>query len=135
MYMEHLAIKSVVSLFSILGYSISKNTVYRYFKLFSVLVYHMRVVKNNLSFSSPVEVDETLIYKRTTNRFVLYTMKNRKKWKLMSLIFKHVNQGNIIFSDCFSAYVNNQRIPRLSYLDQIGYNHFPIDHSIGKFFF
>ena len=115
----------------------------------------MKQLKETMEFASPVEIDETLVYKlrkglngrliktklwvvgiieRSSGKFVLYTMKKRKKWLVLCLILKHVKLGTRIYSDCFSIYINNNTIPKQSYLDDLGYDHLSIDHSIGNFF-
>ena len=154
-YLENLSISTTISLSKqILPSRISRPTIFKYFKLFSCLVYYcIKEIKNHIVFNGPVEVDETLLYRfrkgrlgrtvkkklwvlgiidRPTGRCIFYTMKRRFKWLVLSLIIKHVKPGGVIYTDCFSIYVNNQIYPRESYLESLGFIHFAIDHSLRK---
>ena len=153
MYLEHIPIKNVINLSGgSFNKNLSRNTVFQYLKMLSVIIfYFMRNMHNSIVFEGPVEVDETLLYKlrkgrrgrliktkiwvlgiidRITNKCIFYPLKRRMKWKVLSLIFRHLRPGATIYTDCFSIYVNNLAVPRVSYLEQMGYNHISIDHSI-----
>ena len=157
MYCENLPIPKISRLSkSYIGKSISKVSLYRYFRMFNILIYYeMKRIKDSLELDGEIEIDETVLYKlrkgrrgrlaktkvwvfgmveRHTGRCIFYSLKKRRRWKILFLIFKHVKQGSRIFTDCFSTYVNNLVFPKISYLEMIGFDHFPIDHSISKLF-
>jgi transposase-like protein len=106
----------------------------------------------SLFLSGPVELDETLLYKlkrgyrgrliktkiwlfgikcRKTKKFVLYPMARRNRFRVMSIIQKHVREMSVIYTDCFSIYVNNRTRPKTSFLKGLNYVHLWVDHSRG----
>ena len=103
-------------------------------------------------FNEPVEIDETLLYKikkgnalgrlvkirfwligikgRVTGRFVVYRLRFRNKETLHRIILRHVAYGQIIYMDCWSAYVNNRSHPPQFHLSQFGFVHLFVDQKI-----
>ena len=65
---------------------------------------------------------------RETKQTKLFYVENRKKNTLLSLILQHVEPGSVIISDKFSSYLNIKRDE--SFLDNFGYYHFWVNHSI-----
>lgn len=106
----------------------------------------------SILFDEETEIDETLLYKkkyrdnlgrkrkihlwvfcikgRQTNKFVLYLLQKRTKESLFGKILQHIGHASTIYSDCYSAYVNNRTIPKESYLEKLGYNHLFVNHKI-----
>ena len=113
---------------------------------------YVRRELSTILLDGPVEIDETLIYKvkrgqadgrlakiriwlfgiksRQSGRFVLYPLLYRDKEALYKIILTHVPYGSLIYSDCWSAYVNNKTSPKTSHLANLGYLHLFVDHSV-----
>ena len=99
----------------------------------------------------PVELDETLVYRtkksralgrvirikiwligikcRVTKRFVLYPTRFRDRNLVLRILQRHVQPNAVVFTDCFSMYVNNRTSPKQSHLSQYGYLHIFINHK------
>jgi len=132
----------------------SKNTVQKYFKLFTDIAYiYYTQNLNSILLTGEVEVDETLIFKpkktqakghgsyqlplmwllgmieRGTKRFIIIPVKTRDEPTLMNILLKYINCNATIYTDCHSVYVNNRIFPKESRLLDYGYNHQYVDHS------
>jgi hypothetical protein len=103
----------------------------------------------NLKLPGPCEIDETPIYRekpgypfareykiqywfigircRTTKQFVVYPVLWRNHETLMMIILRHVPLGATIYSDCWSAYINNRT--KQSHLMKYGYVHYVVNHT------
>ncbi len=57
-------------------------------------------------------------------------MNKRLRENIMIIILRHVKKKAIIYSDCFSVYVNNKAYPKYSFLSDYGYFHLYVDHKI-----
>ena len=65
---------------------------------------------------------------RETKQVKLFYVENRKKQTLLPLILQNIAPGSVIISDKFASYVNIRRDE--SHLDEHGYYHFWVNHSI-----
>lgn len=130
---------------------ISKLTVRSWFRKFRRLVCrHINHEINNTVLPGPVEIDECMLFRskrgyedrarpyrnhiwvfglkcRTTKKFVLIPLRFRTRGIIVQLILKHVAHGAWVYTDCWSAYINNRS--RESYLEPWGYVHFYVNHS------
>ena len=101
-------------------------------------------------FTEEVEIDETMVYKekkgypfargyrtqfwfigiksRNSQAFVIYPVMWRNRDTLLRIILKHVMTGVTIYTDSWSAYVNNRT--RESYLRKFNYIHHFVNHSV-----
>ena len=104
---------------------------------------------HNTVLDGPCEIDETPLYKqkpgypharnykkqcwligikcRSTGKFVIYPVLWRNKATLLRILLKHVAYGSTIYSDCWSAYINNRT--KESHLSDLGYIHYVVNHS------
>ena len=143
---------------SILNYSfvsekMNINTVRHYFGIFSTIVYDtIYDCMNTTLLDGEVEIDETCLVKdkkssaphrrpknsfqwlfglkkRGSTEFVVYPVMKRDSANIIPLILKHVDIKAIIYSDCYSVYVNNNTTPKSSNLIQYGYGHLYVNHK------
>ena len=129
------------------------NTVNHYYDIFNRIVMDHYISQLDLIIlDGSVEIDETRLFKehntkanhrlyqshdvwlfglieRSTKRFILFPISNREENTLTKVIIKFVKKGSIIYSDCYSSYVNIRSTPKRSKISQFGYIHFFINHS------
>ena len=120
-------------MFDLLSYENAKkcHNILRFCEIDETLFYKLKKGRNGRILRTKIWV--VGIIERNSNKSVFYSMRIRKKWRILSIIFKHVKIGSTIYTDSFSTYINNQSFPKISYLESLGYRHFAIDHSLRKF--
>jgi len=151
-FADGFTIQQIYRLLKPLGASISLNTVRKYTKTIRLLIHlYIQESLSNLILPGPVEIDEACCYKirrgdhgrlaktiywvfglkcRTTKQVIIYPVLYRNRKTIIPIIRKHILPGTIIYSDMFSCYFNNRVSPPESYLQQFGYIHYGINHSI-----
>lgn len=67
---------------------------------------------------------------RTTKKVVIYPILFRNRNTIIPIIKNHVALGATIYSDMYSCYFNNRKNPPESFLQQFGYTHSGVNHSI-----
>ena len=69
--------------------------------------------------------------KKTRNlSFYCYSVEERDRGTLETLILKHIKIGSRVYSDCYSVYVNNRATPKKSHLIKYGYTHYFVNHRV-----
>jgi len=66
---------------------------------------------------------------RKVKKFIIIPVTSHEETNLLRLIFKFVKIGSIIYSDCFSCYVNNNVFPKKSKLANYDYIHKYVNHK------
>ena len=152
-YIADFSPKKVYLILFFKGIDISLKTIHVYYK--KIMLIKNNYVKNemrNCILGGPVEIDESMIYKtkrginrrgriglirmwlfglkcRNSGRIILYPVLKRTKVKLLLIILRHVRRGALIYSDCWSAYVNNHVTPKQSFLRPFGFYHLFVNHD------
>ena len=60
---------------------------------------------------------------------LLFTIPNRRAETILPIILTNINYGELIYSDCFSVYLDNRKTPKESNLAKFGYRHHWVNHS------
>ena len=130
---------------------LSLKTLRKYYRILSrlIMVYHAESMERKV-LRGEVEIDESLVYKirrgdhgrlakirvwllglrqRGSKTCLVYTLPSRTRSVILPLIWRHVAVHSTIYTDCFSAYVDNSTFPRSSHLSIYGYHHLMINHS------
>ena len=138
---------------------IAKSTALKYFAVFRKMIsFFLREFLPFIELPGPVELDETFIGSRrigripgrhetvfggalnllinwfllgikcrSTGRIIIYHVPDKSAASLVPIILNHVPEGATIYSDKASMYVNNHR--NTSRLDELGYEHYWVNHS------
>ena len=153
-YLDEFTVKQTLKLIrqNIPNAKANVKTVRRWFQKLDLLISpFIQREMTNQRFDGEVEIDETLIYRvkkslargrpirnrfwlfgiksRVNKRFVIYATRFRDRDTLTRLILRHVERYSIIFTDCYSIYVNNRVTPKRSLLSKYGYLHLFVNHS------
>lgn len=156
LFLDNQSISGAVSVFknSLFGSKLSRNTVKKYFSLFTNITYYYYTQQLNCTMlCGDVEIDESLIFKpkktrarrvrpyghpsmwlmgmieRHTKKFIVVPVETRDDPTLMNIIFNYINCNSTVYSDCHSVYVNNRVFTKESRIIDYGYNHQFVDHS------
>lgn len=136
----------------LINLQISNKTIQKYFKMFSKITYHYYFMQHkNIVLEGEVEIDETHLYKvkrskargrpyvydvwligfrqRNSNAFLIYPTDTRTGDVFLPLLQAHVKERSIIYTDCYSVYVNTRNVIPTSKLQEYGYIHKFVNHK------
>jgi len=129
------------------------KTVERYFNiLLNISFEYYQDALDTTFFKGDIELDETLLFrekkskakhrsyqlgkiwvfgirKRLSKEFLIIPVVSRTEEKLHSIILKYVSLDSTLYTDCYSAYVNNKVFPKESKLVHYGYSHQFVNHT------
>lgn len=159
MFMKKKSCSDTLDLLEVLNCSeeerrLNKNTVTHYFDFFGRITLSYYLTKLNTALlDGIIEIDETHLYTpkksqaphrsyslasvwlfgmkdRTTKKFLVIPLLSRKEEIITRLIRRFIKIGSQIYSDSFSAYVNNKSFPKESKLAKYKYSHEFVCHTI-----
>ena len=154
-YLENRTIKDVQRIMESLGidFKTNINTIRHYFNMFDEFsLEYYKIKLDTTIFEGEIEIDETLLFKekktsarhrsyklgklwilgikkRYSNDFIVLPIASRSQSAIISEILRFVKPNSYIYTDSYSAYVNNRAIPKKSKLTSYGYNHQFICHK------
>ena len=154
-YLENRTIKDVYKILisSDLNFQVNIKTIRHYFNIFDQFsLEYYKIKLDTTVFEGQIEIDETLLFKqkktsarhryyklgkiwilgikkRNSNDFLILPIASRSQTAIISVILRYVKSDSYLYTDCYSAYVDNRAIPKKSKLACYGYKHQFVCHK------